>query len=231
MKLSIVAFQLLAVIRGGFAIPENHAQMLLDVSERFDIPLQNGGESYWRRLSNLEVIPLHSKARTGLIPIAIEEGLISALGPRFANVFIEDALRHGTCWSTFANDMIQAVPCFLAAMLAMDSSILLQCGLDATSICKTLECLPSNHYDFVSSFCNHDRHLLVNQRATDMKYNYVDTKTYVLKHGPLAGWRGDIHKDKHDFDIAQCLDCDQLNLKCCGGGGCAPNGMCMGQCC
>jgi len=88
MKLSIVVTALFTAIKGGFAFSTGHAQIHLDGSEQFNIPTQNDGESEWRRLSNLDIIPLHSKARTGLIPAAVEEGLISACMYRLSSIEI-----------------------------------------------------------------------------------------------------------------------------------------------
>jgi hypothetical protein len=135
----------------------------------------------WRRLSNLDVVPLHPKARTGLIPPAVEEGLIFAckryftsitllllqfsfyslqlissskkikeslsllnishlVGPRFANVFIEDAAKdrsHTTdifCFLKCASNLIKLAPCIVVAVTTRNPVALLSCGLDKGTV-------------------------------------------------------------------------------------------------
>ncbi|KAF4985221.1 hypothetical protein FGRMN_11259, partial [Fusarium graminum] len=49
----------------------------------------------WKGRDDRHLVPLLPEARTGAIPADIEEGLIAALGPRFANEFIKVGMKGG----------------------------------------------------------------------------------------------------------------------------------------
>jgi hypothetical protein len=184
MRFSTAVLALLPLSRVSHALcTDRHQHQLLE-QPPLDLPLpKNTAEDIpdWRRLSNLDIVPLHPKARTGLVPPAVEEGLIFAckrcftsitllllqfsfyslqlisssekikeslsllnishlVGPRFANVFIEDAAKdrsHTTdlpCFLKCASSLIKLAPCIVAAVTTRNPVALLSCGLDKGTV-------------------------------------------------------------------------------------------------
>ena len=81
MRFSTAVLALLPLYRVSHALcTDRHQHQLLE-QPPLDLPFpKSTAEDIpdWRRLSNLDVVPLHPKARTGLVPPAVEEGLIFA---------------------------------------------------------------------------------------------------------------------------------------------------------
>ncbi len=81
MHFSTAVVAILPLCSGIHALYTNHHQQQLPEQPSLDLSgLKISAEEKpdWRHLSDLEIVPLHPKARTGLIDPAIEEGLIRA---------------------------------------------------------------------------------------------------------------------------------------------------------
>ncbi|KAF4473361.1 hypothetical protein FAGAP_13200 [Fusarium agapanthi] len=105
----------------------------------------------WKGRDERHLVPLLPEARTGVIPADIEEGLIAALGPRFANEFIKagiesegnmDSPTSGGCGLKCAKTIIKAMPCIVAAGKCKCKAPILKCPVKLKELCNCVPCLP-----------------------------------------------------------------------------------------
>ncbi|KAK5261453.1 hypothetical protein LTR40_002202 [Exophiala xenobiotica] len=117
----------------GFALLCTHAsatvirQQIISEFESCDV------SPAWERTNDLNIVPLTKGARTGLVAPEVEEGLIYALGPRFANVFIDNAkddhAEDLNCIFKCAGNVIKLAPCIATAVATDNPLALLNCGI------------------------------------------------------------------------------------------------------
>ncbi|KAJ9661772.1 hypothetical protein H2198_001737, partial [Neophaeococcomyces mojaviensis] len=76
-----------------FAVLSLYALPILGASLPYQIAVAPGEplmHSMWEKDDKSRIVPLSKYARNGSVDPVIEEGLISLVGPRFANPFYED---------------------------------------------------------------------------------------------------------------------------------------------
>jgi len=131
------------------------------------------------------------------VPPEVEEGLIYALGPRFANVFInsEKSDVHGEdlkCIIKCAGNVIKLAPCIATAVATENPLALLSCGVNKGTICDCVKCLPDSVSRFVGQFCSSST--LPASAMSDNTLSYPDWIQFSQRSPYLQGFRGDLKK-------------------------------------
>jgi len=180
----------------GFALLCTHAsatvirQQIISEFESCDV------SPAWERTNDLNIVPLTKGARTGLVAPEVEEGLIYALGPRFANVFIDNAkddhAEDLNCIFKCAGNVIKLAPCIATAVATENPLALLNCGVGKSTVCDCGKCLPDSVSKFVGQFCSSST--LPASAKGDEMLSYPDWIQFSQRAPYLQGFRGDLKK-------------------------------------
>ncbi|KAF5659158.1 hypothetical protein FCIRC_12615 [Fusarium circinatum] len=204
-------------------------QMVLD-DKKSDAPA-------WKGRDERHLVPLLPEARTGVIPADVEEGLIAALGPRFANEFIKVGLESegdmdtptaGGCGLKCATTLIKAMPCIIAAAKCRCKEPILKCPVKLKELCNCVPCLPEKLRKFIDKIkvCQSSTldELSDIERAIDDSLDYGNFVSFETQDVNLLAYRGDLSKTT--LEEARALGKGGY----CPGQYCGDNGCCLGLC-
>ncbi|KAF4338635.1 hypothetical protein FBEOM_7452 [Fusarium beomiforme] len=162
----------------------------------------------WKGRDDLHLVPLLPEARTGVIPVDIEEALIAALGPRFANEFIKVGLESGWdndtaltagCGLACAGTLIKAAPCIAAAVACKCIAPIIACPtVSIGDLCNCVSCLPQVIEDLLKKLGICTKSLLDgssgSKGAKDDSLSYGSFISYSIRDANLLAYRGDLPK-------------------------------------
>ncbi|CZR33099.1 uncharacterized protein FPRO_01867 [Fusarium proliferatum ET1] len=191
----------------------------------------------WKRRDERHLVPLLPEARTGVIPADIEEGLIAALGPRFANEFIKvgidsergmDTSKAGGCGLKCAKTIIKAMPCIIAAGTCKCKAPILKCPVKLKELCNCVPCLPEKLQKIIDKInvCQSSTldELSDSAREIDDSLDYGNFVSFETRDVNLLAYRGDLAKTT--LEEARAL----AKGGYCPGQYCGGSGCCLGLC-